>query len=76
MAGNALEWVNDWYDAGYYAVSPPESPPGPENGSRKVLRGGSFGNPDSTVYLATRRFNRPVNGADVDIGFRCAQSAP
>jgi formylglycine-generating enzyme required for sulfatase activity len=71
MAGNALEWVNDWYSDGYYAVSPPENPQGPDTGTRKVLRGGSFGNPDGTIYLATRRFSRPPNGADVDIGFRC-----
>jgi formylglycine-generating enzyme required for sulfatase activity len=76
MAGNALEWVSDWYDAGYYAVAPPENPTGPASGSRKVLRGGSFGNPDGTVYLTTRRFNRAPNGADVDIGFRCVAGVP
>jgi formylglycine-generating enzyme required for sulfatase activity len=76
MAGNALEWVNDWYDPGYYAVSPAENPTGPETGSRKALRGGSFGNPDASIYVTTRRFNRPTNGADVDIGFRCAMPAP
>jgi formylglycine-generating enzyme required for sulfatase activity len=76
MAGNALEWVGDWYDAGYYAVSPPENPTGPASGNRKVLRGGSFGNPDATVYINSRRFNRPPAGGDVDIGFRCAQPMP
>jgi formylglycine-generating enzyme required for sulfatase activity len=76
MAGNALEWVSDWYDPGYYAVAPPENPTGPGTGSRKVLRGGSFGNPDASIYINSRRFNRPPNGADVDIGFRCAMPAP
>jgi serine/threonine-protein kinase len=71
MAGNVLEWVNDWYSDGYYAVSPPENPQGPDAGVRKVLRGGSFGNPDANIYLTTRRFSRAPNGADVDIGFRC-----
>ncbi|MCC6188318.1 MAG: SUMF1/EgtB/PvdO family nonheme iron enzyme, partial [Anaerolineales bacterium] len=76
MAGNALEWVNDWYGADYYGSSPAENPTGPESGTRKVLRGGSFGNPDVSIYITTRRFNRPPNGADVDIGFRCAMPMP
>ena len=42
MSGNVWEWVNDWYDGGYYGVSPLASPPGPESGTSGVLRGGSF----------------------------------
>jgi formylglycine-generating enzyme required for sulfatase activity len=76
LAGNALEWVADWYDPNFYAVSPAENPAGPPDGNRKVLRGGSFGNPDPLIYLTTRRFSRPPAGADVDIGFRCAQTVP
>ena len=39
MSGNVLEWVNDWFDADYYDVSPYGNPPGPASGSFKVLRG-------------------------------------
>jgi formylglycine-generating enzyme required for sulfatase activity len=76
LAGNALEWVSDWYSSDYYGESPETNPPGPANGAEKVLRGGSFGNPDPTAYLATRRFRRAPGASDVDIGFRCAETVP
>jgi formylglycine-generating enzyme required for sulfatase activity len=68
--------VSDWYQSDYYIESPETNPPGPATGTQKVLRGGSFGNPDPTAYLSTRRFSRAPGAADVDIGFRCAQPAP
>ncbi len=42
MIGNVWEWVADSYDADYYKVSPALDPAGPENSSRKVMRGGSY----------------------------------
>ena len=75
MAGNALQWVADWYQADYYASSPPNNPAGPASGTKKVLRGGAYGNPDPTVYLSSRRFQQPPTRFDVDIGFRCVMPA-
>ncbi len=42
IAGNVLEWVNDWYQSDYYSISPYNNPPGPNTGTTKVMRGGSW----------------------------------
>jgi formylglycine-generating enzyme len=42
MAGNVWEWCQDWYDYGYYENSPENSPAGPESGTLRILRGGSW----------------------------------
>ena len=76
LSGNVLEWTADWYAPDFYANSPSDNPTGPDAGSKKVLRGGAFGNADPTIYLAARRFSRAPNSGDVDIGFRCAMPAP
>jgi|GEM_PF-834705 len=79
MAGNAWEWVNDWYQADYYASSPKDNPTGPSNGLLRVLRGGGYVQLDSTgspEYTSTYRLARPSDTVNPTFGFRCAKDAP
>lgn len=74
MAGNAAEWVADWYDREYYAKSPDKNPAGPANGEKKVIRGGSWS--DLPVALrASARVSAEPDFQDRTIGFRCAMDA-
>ena len=75
MAGNAFEWVADWYDANYYATSPADDPTGPTSGQYRGVRGSSFETAEEQVLTAIRRFNEP-NDSGRDIGFRCAVANP
>jgi formylglycine-generating enzyme required for sulfatase activity len=70
MLGNVWEWVNDWWDPGYYQNSPPQDPTGPTSGTERLLRGGSWvGVPrDIRVSLRSRRI---PGSRDFDVGFRC-----
>ena len=74
MAGNASEWVADWYDRTYYEMSSEKNPTGPEEGERKVYRGGSWEDPPKWLKVTTRRSaepNFPIDANDLTIGFRC-----
>jgi formylglycine-generating enzyme required for sulfatase activity len=70
MAGNVIEWVFDFFQSGYYSLSPEENPLGPANGSSRVYRGGSFENAAEAIRVVMRG-SRSEEHANVDIGFRC-----
>ena len=73
MAGNTREWTNDWYDPGFYRVSPYKNPTGPDEGRYVVMRGGRFDNIGTAARTAARRTIGP-NDYGAGIGFRCAVS--
>jgi sulfatase modifying factor 1 len=75
MAGNAWEWVADWYDTDYYQRSPERNPSGPDSGQSHILRGGSWY--DSPILLrASNRNDYSPDNRNSDIGFRCARGLP
>lgn len=73
MAGNAFEWVSDWYNRDYYALAPEVDPKGPNTGTKKVLRGGSFVHEAFALRAATRGRYAPQDRR-ANHGFRCAWS--
>jgi len=74
MAGNVAEWVQDWWDPGYYGVSPSANPPGPPEGDFRAVRGGSWNQPADELRASSRTYHNPDRGAG-HIGFRCARDA-
>ncbi|XP_053209774.1 formylglycine-generating enzyme-like [Panonychus citri] len=76
MVGNVWEWTSDWWSVQFDSGDGPKlNPKGPETGTDKVRKGGSFMCIKSSCYrhrCAARQFNTPDSSSS-NVGFRCAK---
>ena len=70
MAGNAMEWVQDWLDVNYYKKNVNVDPPGPAEGAIKIEKGGWWGSNKFVARSSYRHFEDPPTYGDKHIGFR------
>lgn len=71
LCGNVHEWTADWLDPLSYRTAERNDPRGPETGSLRLIRGGSFGGPRSSAR-STRRMGRDPTQPSHAIGIRLA----
>jgi formylglycine-generating enzyme len=71
ICDNVHEWCSDWYAPDYYAVSPERNPQGPETGTRRASRGGSWRHHIKMSRCAARS-SIPPEFKYADYGFRIA----
>jgi len=69
MADNVHEWCLDWYGKDYYKLSPARDPGGPETGSRRASRGGSWRH-QIKVTRSSARSSLDPSFRYTDYGFR------
>ena len=69
MSGNVYEWCSDWYSSSYYTSASQTNPTGPDSGSGRVCRGGSWYG--FAFFVWERDGNYPTD-RDYDVGLRLA----
>jgi formylglycine-generating enzyme required for sulfatase activity len=70
MSGNVREWVQDWYAV--HTIETRIDYAGPDTGSQRVHRGGSYSDSRPTVTVANRSSRNPTSVGQATLGFRLA----
>lgn len=72
MVGNVWEWCEDWFSASTYETSQKLNPQGPNEGTAKILRGGSYLCHPSYCnrYRNSARSNNTPSSSMGNAGFR------
>jgi sulfatase modifying factor 1 len=71
ISENVHEWCSDWFDGDYYRHSPYRNPAGPQSGTRRSSRGGSWRHRIKITRVAARS-SIPPEYRYSDYGFRVA----
>jgi formylglycine-generating enzyme required for sulfatase activity len=70
VSGNVWEWISDWYSAEYYGTGDMRDPRGPELGTMRIVRGGSWVNDDVAMLRCAYRHKVPLDTYAYSVGFR------
>lgn len=75
VTGNTWEWCHDWFAVKQTHDPLTINPAGPENGSARVMKGGSFLCHESYCnrYRVAARSSNTPDSSSSNLGFRCAR---
>lgn len=74
VTGNTWEWCADWFSPDFHRTASRDNPRGPETGTARVMKGGSFLCHKSYCnrYRVAARTSNTPDSSTSNIGFRCA----
>lgn len=74
IVGNVWEWQNDWFSTDFHRYGSRQNPTGPNIGTSKTIKGGSYLCHDSYCnrYRVSARSSNTPDSSTGNLGFRCA----